>query len=115
MYFEKIVKKDDTSLWVRNLQMYVWTTLASVLAVITKDLTEVQEKGFFFAYSPAVWFTLGLYISNSIFIGLSLMNVFYLLFSLINQWSLCGFAHLYGSVETRGCRVCRPHDLCPQF
>ena len=39
--------------------MYVWTTMASVLAVVTADFPEVEEKGFFYAYTPVVWILLG--------------------------------------------------------
>ncbi|XP_039254589.2 CMP-sialic acid transporter-like [Styela clava] len=72
VYFEKMVKESDTSIWVRNLQMYAWTTTAAFLAVITKDLATVREKGFFFAYTPLVWVLLCIGGVNGLLVSLVL-------------------------------------------
>ncbi|XP_034018380.1 CMP-sialic acid transporter [Thalassophryne amazonica] len=56
VYFEKVLKSSDTSLWVRNIQMYLSGILATLLGVYLTDGDKVLEKGFFFGYTPWVFF-----------------------------------------------------------
>ncbi|KAJ8275036.1 hypothetical protein COCON_G00096610 [Conger conger] len=56
VYFEKVLKSSDTSLWVRNIQMYLSGILVTLVGVFLTDGAEVIEKGFFFGYTAWVWF-----------------------------------------------------------
>lgn len=56
VYFEKVLKSSDTSLWVRNIQMYLSGILVTLAGVYMNDGAQVQEKGFFFGYTPLVCF-----------------------------------------------------------
>ncbi|XP_061843236.2 CMP-sialic acid transporter-like [Nerophis lumbriciformis] len=56
VYFEKVLKSSDTSLWVRNIQMYISGIVITMLAVLLNDGQKVVEKGFFFGYTPYVCF-----------------------------------------------------------
>ncbi|XP_074542007.1 CMP-sialic acid transporter [Halichoeres trimaculatus] len=56
VYFEKVLKSSDTSLWVRNIQMYISGILVTLIGVFVNDGDKVMEKGFFFGYTPWVCF-----------------------------------------------------------
>uniref|UniRef100_A0A3Q3KD65 Uncharacterized protein n=1 Tax=Monopterus albus TaxID=43700 RepID=A0A3Q3KD65_MONAL len=68
VYFEKVLKSSDTSLWVRNIQMYLSGIVVTLIGVYMNDSEEILEKGFFFGYTPLVCFVVlasvgGLYTS----------------------------------------------------
>ncbi|KAM6915171.1 CMP-sialic acid transporter [Xenentodon cancila] len=56
VYFEKVLKSSDTSLWVRNIQMYLSGIVVTLIGVYMNDGKNVLEKGFFFGYTPWVCF-----------------------------------------------------------
>lgn len=56
VYFEKVLKSSDTSLWVRNIQMYLSGIVVTLIGVFMNDGANVMEKGFFFGYTPWVCF-----------------------------------------------------------
>uniref|UniRef100_A0AAQ5Z176 Solute carrier family 35 member A1 n=1 Tax=Amphiprion ocellaris TaxID=80972 RepID=A0AAQ5Z176_AMPOC len=56
VYFEKVLKSSDTSLWVRNIQMYLSGIVVTLIGVYVTDGEKVLEKGFFFGYTPWVCF-----------------------------------------------------------
>lgn len=56
VYFEKVLKSSDTSLWVRNIQMYLSGIVITLIGVYITDGPQVIEKGFFFGYTPWVCF-----------------------------------------------------------
>uniref|UniRef100_A0A3P9L6R6 Solute carrier family 35 member A1 n=1 Tax=Oryzias latipes TaxID=8090 RepID=A0A3P9L6R6_ORYLA len=56
VYFEKVLKSSDTSLWVRNIQMYLSGIVVTLIGVYVTDGDKVLEKGFFFGYTPWVCF-----------------------------------------------------------
>ncbi|XP_056150480.1 CMP-sialic acid transporter [Lampris incognitus] len=56
VYFEKVLKSSDTSLWVRNIQMYLSGIVVTLAGVFVTDGDKVLEKGFFFGYTPWVCF-----------------------------------------------------------
>ncbi|XP_040284679.1 CMP-sialic acid transporter [Bufo bufo] len=55
VYFEKVLKSSDTSLWVRNIQMYISGIIVTLAGVFLTDGQAVIEKGFFYGYNPLVW------------------------------------------------------------
>ncbi|KAA8583047.1 hypothetical protein FQN60_015593 [Etheostoma spectabile] len=56
VYFEKVLKSSDTSLWVRNIQMYLSGIVVTLIGVFMNDGEKILEKGFFFGYTPWVFF-----------------------------------------------------------
>ncbi|XP_051264808.1 CMP-sialic acid transporter [Dicentrarchus labrax] len=56
VYFEKVLKSSDTSLWVRNIQMYLSGIVVTLIGVYMNDGDKILEKGFFFGYTPWVCF-----------------------------------------------------------
>ncbi|KAL6092381.1 hypothetical protein STEG23_016462, partial [Scotinomys teguina] len=58
VYFEKVLKSSDTSLWVRNIQMYLSGIVVTLVGTYLSDGAEIQEKGFFYGYTYYVWFVI---------------------------------------------------------
>uniref|UniRef100_G3TRP5 Solute carrier family 35 member A1 n=1 Tax=Loxodonta africana TaxID=9785 RepID=G3TRP5_LOXAF len=58
VYFEKVLKSSDTSLWVRNIQMYLSGIVVTLVGVYLSDGDEIKEKGFFYGYTYYVWFVI---------------------------------------------------------
>jgi solute carrier family 35 (UDP-sugar transporter), member A1/2/3 len=55
VYFEKILKTSQTSLWIRNIQLGFYGTFIGLFGVFTTDYTKVTEHGFFQGYNTIVW------------------------------------------------------------
>jgi len=55
VYFEKILKGSQTSLWIRNIQMSLPSLLISFTTCYARDAYAIQTKGFFVGYSWVVW------------------------------------------------------------
>lgn len=47
VYFEKLIKFSNQSLWVRNIQLCIFGSLLSALTVLVQDYNAVSENGFF--------------------------------------------------------------------
>lgn len=62
VYFEKVLKSSDTSLWVRNIQMYLSGIVVTLVGVYMSDGAEVMEKGFLYGYTHYVWFVICKYV-----------------------------------------------------
>lgn len=62
VYFEKVLKSSDTSLWVRNIQMYLSGIVMTLFGVYMSDGAQVLEKGFFYGYTYYVWFVICKYL-----------------------------------------------------
>ncbi|XP_006975372.1 CMP-sialic acid transporter isoform X1 [Peromyscus maniculatus bairdii] len=58
VYFEKVLKSSDTSLWVRNIQMYLSGIVVTLVGTYLSDGAEIQQKGFFYGYTYYVWFVI---------------------------------------------------------
>uniref|UniRef100_A0A674HCG2 Solute carrier family 35 member A1 n=1 Tax=Taeniopygia guttata TaxID=59729 RepID=A0A674HCG2_TAEGU len=56
VYFEKVLKSSDTSLWVRNIQLYLSGIVVNLFVVYMSDGAKILEKGFFYGYTYYVWF-----------------------------------------------------------
>ncbi|KAK7810962.1 hypothetical protein U0070_024299 [Myodes glareolus] len=48
VYFEKVLKSSDTSLWVRNIQMYLSGIAVTLVGAYLSDGVGIKEKGFFY-------------------------------------------------------------------
>jgi UDP-galactose transporter len=55
VYFEKILKGSDVSVWIRNIQLGVFGIFFGIITMILSDGTEVKAKGFLFGYTKMVW------------------------------------------------------------
>ena len=55
VYFERILKGSDVSLWIRNIQMGIPSMLIALITVYLNDSVEVSRHGFFVGYSPLVF------------------------------------------------------------
>lgn len=56
VYFEKVLKGSNASLWVRNVQLSFYSLFpAFFLGVLAKDGAQIAEKGFFHGYNGVVW------------------------------------------------------------
>ncbi|XP_043925086.1 CMP-sialic acid transporter isoform X1 [Protopterus annectens] len=55
VYFEKVLKSSNTSLWVRNIQMYLSGIVVTLAGVFLSDAAGIMEKGFFHGYTLYVW------------------------------------------------------------
>merc|ERR1711997_147389 len=57
VYFEKILKGSDVSVWMRNVQLALLSVPLGVVTAYVKDGSSIAEKGFFHGYDNFVWFT----------------------------------------------------------
>lgn len=55
VYFEKILKGSDVTVWMRNIQLCVSSIPLGLCSVFVIDYEEVSTKGFFYGYSFLVW------------------------------------------------------------
>lgn len=56
IYFEKMLKTSDLSVWVRNIQLSLLSLPLSLLGSLINDGGAISEKGFFFGYDMFVYF-----------------------------------------------------------
>ncbi|KAM7249496.1 hypothetical protein ACFE04_000007 [Oxalis oulophora] len=71
VYFEKILKSQESTVWSRNLQLSVLSIPPAFIASLTKDWWEIREKGFFHGYSYVVWIVIFLQASGGLIVALS--------------------------------------------
>mmetsp|Transcript_28611 Transcript_28611/g.61347 ORF Transcript_28611/g.61347 Transcript_28611/m.61347 type:complete len:389 (+) Transcript_28611:101-1267(+) len=55
VYFERILKGSQTSLWLRNVQMGIPSVMIAFVTVYAKDAVAVSQQGFLGGYTPLVW------------------------------------------------------------
>jgi len=55
VYFEKILKTGQTSVWMKNIQLAIFGTIFGLIIVVFFDYKVVLEKGFFQGYTTIVW------------------------------------------------------------
>ena len=51
VYFEKLLKGSDISLWMRNIHLAAYGVVVGLVGVWVNDGVMVSEKGFFFGYN----------------------------------------------------------------
>ena len=56
IYFEKILKGSDISVWMRNVQLSLLSLPIGLVMVMLKHGQDVTENGFFFGYDTFVWY-----------------------------------------------------------
>lgn len=55
VYFEKVLKGSQTSLWLRNVQMGIPSIIIAFATVYVKDAVAVSKQGFLGGYTHLVW------------------------------------------------------------
>ena len=55
VYFEKILKESDVSIWIRNIQLGIFGIIFGYLTMYSMDGPELEAKGVLFGYTNAVW------------------------------------------------------------
>ena len=55
VYFEKVLKGSQTSLWLRNVQMGIPSIIIAFVTIWAKDAVAVSEQGFLGGYTYLVW------------------------------------------------------------
>ncbi|KAK9485138.1 nucleotide-sugar transporter-domain-containing protein [Lipomyces starkeyi] len=71
VYFEKVLKGANASLWVRNVQLSFFSLFpAFFIGILWKDGAAIAEKGFFFGYNPVVWTAIGFQAGGGIVVAL---------------------------------------------
>ncbi|KAI6206921.1 hypothetical protein M3Y94_00970000 [Aphelenchoides besseyi] len=55
IYFEKILKGSDVSIWLRNVQLATFAIPIACAMIIGKDFTRVQQKGLMHGFDWVVW------------------------------------------------------------
>ena len=56
IYFEKILKGSDVSVWMRNVQLSMLSVPFGIAAVYLKHGDQISNNGFFFGYDLFVWY-----------------------------------------------------------
>lgn len=54
IYFEKILKGSDVSIWIRNVQLSFLSLPLGVLTALANDWSSITSKGFFYAYDSYI-------------------------------------------------------------
>lgn len=57
VYFEKILKGSDVSVWMRNVQLALLSVPLGLITSYVKDGEKISQNGFLFGYDNFVWFT----------------------------------------------------------
>merc|ERR1719346_329056 len=57
VYFEKILKGSDVSVWMRNVQLALLSVPMGLITSYVSDGAKISEHGFFHGYDNFVWFT----------------------------------------------------------
>lgn len=71
VYFEKVLKGSNTSLWIRNIQLSVWSLPPALfIGVIFMDGKEIMERGFFDGYNAVTWLAIVLQACGGIVVAL---------------------------------------------
>eukprot|EP00093_Oithona_nana_P008188 08188.XXX_324664_325650_1 [CDS] Oithona nana genome sequencing. len=56
IYFEKILKGSDVSVWMRNVQLSLLSLPIGIVVVMFKHGQDISDNGFFFGYDVFVWY-----------------------------------------------------------
>ena len=98
VYFERILKKSSTTLWMRNIQMGLSSIFLAILGIqFSGDGPKVRENGFFYGYSPLVWSVIllqavgGLVVAVVVKYADNILKGFAASFSIVTSCILCYF------------------------
>lgn len=54
VYFEKMLKGSNVSVWVRNVQLGMFGSMTAIIGMLVNNYSDIREKGFFVGYSTLV-------------------------------------------------------------
>lgn len=63
VYFEKVVKSAESNIWVRNIQLGIFGSIFSCMAMLTQDGEMIVNKGIFFGYT---WLVVGVVLMQAL-------------------------------------------------
>ena len=69
VYFEKVLKSTNSSIWLRNIQLAIIGIGFSGITCIASDYEAIKSKGFFFAYDSIVWIVILLAASGGLVVA----------------------------------------------
>lgn len=55
VYFEKLIKYTNSSLWIRNIQLAIFGFILGIVAAFAQDLEQISIGGFLQGYTPITW------------------------------------------------------------
>ncbi|CAF1201930.1 unnamed protein product [Adineta ricciae] len=70
VYFEKILKGSNVPLWIRNIQLGIFSIIFGSIMMLIQDGTEIQNKGFLFGYTSIVWTTITVQSAGGLLVAL---------------------------------------------
>ncbi|CAG0898792.1 unnamed protein product [Darwinula stevensoni] len=60
VYFERILKGSDVSLWMRQVQLALLSIPIALVSAFIQETEQIKEQGFFVGYDAFVWFLIAL-------------------------------------------------------
>lgn len=70
VYFEKVLKGSEVSVWVRNVELALIGIIVGTVGVWYTDSAMVNEHGYFYGYTPIVWAVIALQALGGIVVAL---------------------------------------------
>ncbi|KAL3280281.1 hypothetical protein HHI36_017774 [Cryptolaemus montrouzieri] len=70
VYFEKILKGSDVSVWMRNIQLSLLSIPIGIISCFVQDSSKIMEKGFFFGYDAFVVYLVILQATGGLLVAL---------------------------------------------
>ncbi|UJR23358.1 hypothetical protein I4U23_026369 [Adineta vaga] len=70
VYFEKILKGSNVSVWIRNIQLGIFGIFFGCLMMLLQDGAEIHRKGFLFGYTDVVWLTITVQSAGGLLVAL---------------------------------------------
>jgi len=70
VYFEKVLKGSDISLWMRNMQMALLGIVLGFCSCLANDFESIRLRGFFYGYGQSVWIVIFLQAFGGILVSL---------------------------------------------
>lgn len=70
IYFEKILKGSDITVWMRNVQLSLLSIPFGFLTCFISDRAKIQEDGFFFGYDYFIWYLIFLQAGGGLIVAM---------------------------------------------
>jgi UDP-galactose transporter len=81
VYFEKILKKSEVSLWTRNVQLGLYSIVIGLVGYYAEISNKEQlEGGFFHGYTKLTFFSISVQVSLIVHICVALVYCFFIFF-----------------------------------
>jgi UDP-galactose transporter len=97
VYFEKILKGSETSLWMRNVQMGLPSIVIAYMTIYLTDAHAVSQQGFFGGYTPLVWIVVAVQAAGGLIVAVvvkyadNVLKVFATSFSIVISCIIAAF------------------------